>query len=180
MEKKKKTNPKLEAPKPLDVPDEMFAGLEGFGGLGGDTDHLTVKLALNRAPNHTNGKWQEGRVVWTADLDVNRALPAFCYATWSNPDASFQTEHFGRVILDGDELSEYCLWRSRLGEQPTREWESFLADLQPGPELKKRLEAFQFAAGPVPKAGATNQMEIGCKLLIDALPKATSTNSDSK
>jgi hypothetical protein len=173
-EKKKRTNPKLEAPKPLDVLSDLVGNMsEPFRMSDEETDHLTVKLALNRAPNHTNGKWQGGQVVWTADLDAGRALPAFCYATWSNPDARFQTERFGRVILDGDGLSEYCLWRSVLNAEQARGWETFLAGLRPGSELKKRLEAFQFTAEPVPTAGTTNQIEIGHKLLIDALGKET-------
>jgi len=170
-EKKRKSDPKLEAPKPLDVPGDLFKKLlEPLDTSGGGVDHLTVKLALDHAPNHSNGKWHDGQVVWAADLDENRPLPVLCYASWSHPDVEFQTAHFGNVILDGDELSEYCLWQSSLDGKHAQEWKSFLADLQPGENIRGKLEAFQFTAESVP--AATNQVNIGRKMLLDALPKA--------
>jgi len=178
---KKKTNPKLAAPKPLDATDDLIANwLGGFGGSNGEADHLTVKLALDRPPNHTNGKWQDGQVVWTTDLEPDRVLPFLCYAEWSNPDAQFQKEHFGNVILDGDDLSEYCLWRCRLDEQQVREWESFLAGLQPGNNLREKLKSFQFTAETVPATGGTNQLDIGRKLLMDSLPKNVDATSPAR
>lgn len=173
-EKEKKTNQKLEAPKPDDVMDDLFGDLlEPFDLFGGEADHLTVKLALNHAPNHSNGKWQNGQVVWTDDLDPNRALPVLYYADWSDPDGQFQKAHFGDVILDGDDLSEYCLWQNSLDGNQTHEWDSFLANLQPGDDLREKLEAFQFTFKPAD----TNQLEIGRKLLMDVLPKEIETNS---
>lgn len=171
---KKKTNPKLEAPKPDEVMDDLFGDLlQPFNLFGGEADHLTVKLALNHAPNYSNGKWQDGRVVWTADLDPNRPLPVLCFADWSNPDGQFQKTHFGNVLLDGDDLTEYCLWQNGLGGNQAREWDSFLANLQPGDNLREKVEAFQFTVKPAD----TNQLEIGRRLLMDALPKETETNS---
>jgi hypothetical protein len=170
---KEKTNPKLEAPKPLNVVDGLFTDLLGGFGESGETDHLTVKLALAHPPNQSNGTWQNGQVVWSADLDPDRPLPVLCYANWSDPDAQFQKAHFGNIILDGDELSEYCLWQNGLGRTQVREWESFLANLQPGNNLREKLEAFQFTAKP----DETNQLDVGRKLLIDALPKGVDTNS---
>ena len=164
-ELKKKTDPKLAAPKPLDAPDDLMADLLGGFGGGGETDHLTVKLALAHAPNQTNGKWQDGQVVWTTDLGADRPLPAFCFARWSNPDAPFQSAHFGGVILDGEKLSDYCLWQNGLEEKQARDWENFLAGLQPGAELRNKIEMFQFTIKPA----ETNQFEIGRKLLLDAL-----------
>ena len=175
-ELKKKTNPKLAEPKPLDAPDDLMTDLLGGFGGGGESDHLTVKLALAHAPNQTNGKWQDGQIVWTADLEADRPLPEFCYARWSNPDAQFQSAHFGTVILDGDELSDYCLWQNGLEEKQARDWETFLAGLQPSAELRNKIEIFQFTAGMVDKTAGTNQLNLGRKLLLDAL----GTNTVSK
>jgi hypothetical protein len=179
-ERDKKTDPKLEPPKPLNAMDELFADL--LGGSDGETDHLTVKLALAHSPNHTNGKWHDGQVVWEASLEKNRALPALCYAGWSSPDAQFQQAHFGRVLLDGDELTQYCVWHSGLGAEQVQQWELFLAGLQPGEELKKKLAAFQFTAEPARPAIKDKQypLAVGRKLLADALEKATATSPDSK
>ena len=172
-EKKKETNPKLEAPKPTDAFDDLVQNLlEPLSISGGETDHLTVKLALNHAPNHSNGKWRDGQVVWTADLDENRPLPVLCYASWSDPNTDFQKAHLGKAILDGDELSEYCLWQDSLGAEQAREWENFLVSLQPGNNLREKIKTFQFSVKPA----ETNQLEIGRKLLIEALPKEASAS----
>lgn len=173
-EKKKKTNPKLQAPKPMDVVGDLAQNLlEPLNVLGGAPDHLTVKLALKRRPNYTNGKWHDGQVVWTDDLEENRPLPVLCYASWSDPNADFQKAHFGKVILDGGDLSEYCLWQGGLGAEQQREWETFLAGLEPGNNLRQKLKAFQFGVKPA----QTNQLAVGRKLLMDALPEMAGTNS---
>jgi hypothetical protein len=175
-ERKRKTDPKQAPPKPLDAADDLVTELL-FEFQDGEADHLTVKLALNRAPDHTNGKWRDGQVVWTADLDANRPLPAFYYASWSNPDVKFQTDHFGGVILDGDELSQYCLWQAALGGEQVQEWESFLASVQPRPDLKAKIKNFRFVAGA---NGEQRPLATGRKLLLDALDNAKTVNAGSK
>jgi len=181
-EKKKQTEPGLKKPEPRELPGDLFEDLlEPFKLFGGEADQLTVKLALAHAPAHTNGKWQDGQVVWAASLDENRALPALCYASWSSPAAEFQKAHFGRVLLDGDELTQYCLWQCSLGGEQVPQWENFLAGLQPGQELTNKLDAFQFATEPARPAARDkqNQLEAGRKLLKDAL-KRPDAGSNSK
>jgi hypothetical protein len=166
-------NPGLAPPKPDDVVDDPAAILV-FGqpfDLSGETDHLTVKLKLPCAPDFTNGKWQDGEVVWSLDLSNDRPLPAFCYAGWSDPNATFQTKHLGGVLLDSGLLSQYCFWEGTLDAEHSREWESFLTALEPGPNLKKALENFQFSGEAVPAAVNGNQdyRYLGRKLLLEAL-----------
>ena len=160
-EKKTKTDPKLERPKPEDAINGLIAGLLGASGIDGETDHLTVKLALDRAPDRSNGKWRDGQVIWEADLDPNRALPVLCFASWSRPDEKFQISHFGKVLLDGDELAQYCSWQHGLDRKTVAAWEAFLARVQPGEELKAELQAFSFYGQP----------DNGRRLLVKALEK---------
>ena len=110
-------------------------------------------LTLPIAPTHTNGRWDETskQVVWDAsvaartnDLD----LPISCYANWAEPDGPFQLKHFGRLVLSGDQLTEYCVWRSSLGEKQAAEWDSLLESLYPGEELAKKLNAFRLLDEP--------------------------------
>ncbi len=162
-EQKRKTDAKLEAPKPLNAMDNLFADL--LTDSGGEADHLTVKLKLAQAPSHTNGKWQDGQIVWNADLDADRPLPAICYASWSHPDNDFQKTHFGRVLLEGDELMQYCLWESSLDEEESREWKTFLVGLKQGQNLKQELEAFRFVGGPNEEI----HPPAGCKMILDQL-----------
>jgi hypothetical protein len=176
--RQKKSDAKSEPPQPSAVTTDLLGEL--IDGSSGEPDRLTVRLELAHAPSHTNGKWQNGQVVWETTLDEKRALPVVCYASWSDSDAPFQAAHFGRVLLAGDALTDYCLWQYGLGAERMREWESFLAGLQPGSELNKQLATFQFAGEPKPPAGGTNQLNPGCQMLTDALAKGTETGSGSK
>jgi len=172
---KLKSDPQLEKPKPKpeDVANDLFANLLGISfDMGGDADHLTVKLSLKNAPDHSNGQWQDGRVVWDIDLPPDRPLPALCYANWNNPDETFQAAHFGGVLLAGDELTRYNLWRSALAPADGQAWDTFLSGLQPGSDLKQKIEAFQLTA-----KGGTNQLAAGRKLLVIALGESSRPNS---
>ncbi len=72
---------------------------------------------------------------------------------------SDQKEHFGGVVLTGDELTEYCLWRSGQDKQRGDEWDAFLAGLRPGSELVKKLDAFRFPGEP-DQAGTNSQQKV--------------------
>lgn len=172
MGETEKNDPKLAAPNPSDVFNDLCENLlEPLNESGGESDQLTVTLALNHAPNHSNGQWRNGKVVWTTGLDPDRPLPVLCYATWSDPNAEFQEKHFGKVILDGDGLTQYCLWQNGLSGRQASEWESFLASLQPEAKIREKLAAFQFTAESA--LTTTNQLNIGRKLLVHALSNVT-------
>jgi hypothetical protein len=118
--------------------------------FGGTSDHLTVKLSLPEPPAHTNGKWDEAtkQVIWDSDIEgkTNAALlPVVCYASWGQPDAAFQTNHFGRVFLKDEDLTMYCLWKAGLDERRSLEWENLLTTLQPGEGLIQKVKGFRFS-----------------------------------
>jgi hypothetical protein len=66
------------------------------------------------------------------------------------------------VVLIGDDLMEYCLWRSSQDSQRGGEWDAFLAGLKPGTGLIERLEAFRFS-------GETDQVMINGQQNIPSL-----------
>jgi hypothetical protein len=145
-ERKKKADPNLKRPTTAGFSNDLLNGLLADllgNNNGGETDHLTVKLALDRAPSHSNGRWQDGWVIWDADLNADRALPVLCFASWSRPATGFQEAHFGKIVLEGDDLTEYCLWFNGLNAQQAGEWEKILDGLQPGQVLKDQLDAFK-------------------------------------
>jgi len=75
----------------------------------------------------------------------------------ATPDMEFISAWMtGKVVLTGDELTQYCLWRSSQDKQRGDEWDAFLADLQPGSELVKKLDAFRFPDEP-DQAGTNSQ-----------------------
>jgi len=156
--KERKSKPELQRPGPASVEEELFAALFQFGS-GGSEDHLSVKLSLPSPPTHSNGQWDDARrqVLWALALEEKEKtarLPVFCYASWSLPDGQFQQEHFGRVILAGDELLKYCLWHGGLTETQGSEWDKFLTGLRAGEELTAKLEAFQFAGDGQKQSGS--------------------------
>jgi len=174
----RKQHPNTKRPEPEDVAGDAVASLLGFALSENTPDHLTVELSLPRSPVHTNGRWDEvqRQVVWDGDIGArtnSNQLPVVCYASWAQPDISFQTAHFGQVVLNGNELTEYCLWHQSLSPGLADAWDTFLAALQPGAALKERLAAFRFPMETIP-AGAGGQTNITSvsayarTLLIDA------------
>lgn len=169
-EAKKKLDAKLEKPEPRDALNGLMAEWMGESPGGGEADHLTVRLALDRAPVRSNGRWDNGQVVWKFDLDPDRALPALCYATWSRADAAFQQAHFGQVLLADAELMEYCYWQSALNEKQLAEWNQFLSGLRPGADLAEKIKGFQISTEPA--AGSDEEkspLAAGAKTLLTAL-----------
>lgn len=159
-EKERKLKPDAKKPEPSDVATDLFVALATSASSGQD-DHLTVKLALPSAPDHTNGKWDDTRkqVVWDSALEAKESAarwPVFGYASWSQPDDQFQREHFGRTILSGDNLLSYGIWRAGLSDARAGEWETFLSGLLPGGELTNKVATFEFAAGPEEKSAAAD------------------------
>ena len=154
------TNSRPDAPKPdsSTLMTELFDKLLPFN-LFDTADHLAVRLVLTAPPLHTNGRWDESRrqVVWEADLESRTnatRIPCLCYASWARPDEAFQTQHFGRVALAGDQLMQYCLWRNGLDPQHGSQWDAFVAGLQPDTGLRSKIDGFRFADEPA--AAPTN------------------------
>jgi hypothetical protein len=151
-EKDKKLKPDLKRPEPSEVVGDAFGNLVEFD-LFGKPDHLAVRLLLPSSPVHSNGRWDEAlkQVIWETDIEdrTNAShFPFSCYASWAQADQEYQKEHFGRVVLTGDELTQYCLWRSSQDKQKGGEWDAFVASLQPGSGLVARIDAFRFPGEP--------------------------------
>ena len=149
-EEDKKLKPDLKQPEPSEVVNDAVGNLVEFD-LFGQPDHLAVRLSLPSPPVHSNGRWDKAhkQVVWETDIEgrTNAShFPFFCYASWAQADREFQKRHFGRVVLTGDGLTQYCLWRSSQGKPYGDEWDDFVASLRPGRELAEKMDAFRFPA----------------------------------
>ncbi len=162
-EEDKKLKPDLERPQPEDVAKDTLNTLIEFGTYE-QVDHLVVRLSLPSSPVHSNGRWDEAlqQVVWDTGIEESgkaTQLPISCYASWARAGEPFQKEHLGKVALTGDELAQYCLWRSSLDAGRGGEWDAFLASLRPGSGLVESLDAFRFSGEPVP-AGTNAQQNL--------------------
>ncbi len=162
--KVKSSVPPADKPNPSDVTGDLFftvAGLK-FDLFGNTEDHLVVKLALTSPPIRTNGRWDETlqQVLWDSNLESGTntsRLPVLCYASWSDPDANFQKAHFGRVILTGDNLQQYCLWFAGLESKRAVEWATMLVSLR-SDGWNGKLAAFRFSGEPTPPADAASPL----------------------
>ncbi len=112
-------------------------------------EFLRVDLHIPRAPYTSNGDWNVAGVLqWRERLasgePEHTSLPNTLFALWSEPDVAYQEEHFGRVVLDNEDLGDYCEWRRELSKKRGREWDRFVKSLQPGEELIQSLRDFKF------------------------------------
>jgi len=128
----------------------VFDSVIWFQFLGGDV--LTVRFRLPQRPLATNGEWVDEELVhWKARLapaeePSNHSLPVQCYALWSEPDTEAQKNHFGRVLLNNEELAKYVLWYSGLTADEAREWDAFIDGLTPNDNLLSHVNEFRFSS----------------------------------
>jgi len=96
-------------------------------------DGVNLTLKLPAGPLVTNGNWDgnSSRLTWLF-ASKDKPLSHICYAAWASSDAAFQKAHFGRVVLDGQELAVYCLWHKGLTANERRRWDGLLKAVRPG------------------------------------------------
>jgi hypothetical protein len=149
-QKQLREDPTLARPDSFDViglySDVLLTGAILAGG-----DQLTLRLKTGREPVVTNGNWslKYRRVSWPKQfLPQPGQPPQLSYAAWDQPDAAAQESHFGKVVLQGESLIEYCLWYHGLTEVERQEWDAFADTLRPGDELAGKLKTFRFLHEP--------------------------------
>ncbi|QDU39067.1 hypothetical protein Mal4_34020 [Maioricimonas rarisocia] len=118
-------------------------------------DQLDVVLRCPVEPFRTNGGWsdEDSTVTWSKRLarrgkEPSGVLPVLLYAAWSVPDEAFQTERFGCVILKGEPLGRYCMWRNTLNEQQAAEWDTFVQSLRHDQDFVAAISEFRFSTDP--------------------------------
>lgn len=130
----------------------------------GRDDELRLSFVLPVAPHETNGDWdhEEMTLRWQGRLREKGGAATVCYAMWTVPNEKFQHAHFGRTVLEGDELAQFAaMYRSLTAEQ-CAEFDKHLTSLEPGDAIKGRVQDFQFvgAADDAAKRTARRMVEI--------------------
>ncbi|UCG47428.1 MAG: SAM-dependent methyltransferase [Phycisphaerales bacterium] len=137
---------------PNDMPEHVFESygieLETFFidfELFSRPDKVNVILTCPHKPHETNGQWDQakGQVSWSSKIE-DKDLPFLCYASIGEPNDAFQKQHFGKVILRGEQLVQYAFWRRGLSDRRQAQWDEFLASLEGGAEVRERIESFRF------------------------------------
>ncbi len=137
-----------DSPNPMQVlSDRIFASaLPSFGNA---RERVDVRLHVPLKPHLTNGTWDaESKVAeWNEDID-RVSVPAFAYAVWSVPDSKVQTDHFGRVILEQEDLAHYILWHAGLTGDEAKQWNAMLDGLKSESNPTETLRSFKFDDSP--------------------------------
>jgi hypothetical protein len=185
-ELERQTNAGAAEPKSLDVVGDIVTTLVDFRLFKSPNDHLVVKLALQTEPFYSNGNWDatNHQVIWESDLDEHKStahVPMFCYASWSVANEAIQKQHFGNVILAGEELLQYCLWHAELNSKQAGEWEAMLAGLRADSRIAATLDAFRFSNEPIESKSTDGAKqffpsEFARQTLKEALTKASQTS----
>ncbi|MBN1795152.1 MAG: hypothetical protein JW804_00615 [Sedimentisphaerales bacterium] len=116
---------------------------------------IQVVIKCTEEPFETNGDWDANdlKLTWSGTVNDNIIIPLHVYCFWSNPDKAFQQEHFGKIILSNQALTEYCAWQANLDEGKAKQWSQFLKTLKPDDSLKSNIEKFYFSDEKPTKAG---------------------------
>lgn len=154
-EANRETTPDAKRPQPTEVLGLLLedAFLPEFA-LFGASDALKVKLKLPCQPFATNGTWDgpSASVSWSKDMPARdkgaRRLSVCAYAFWAVPREAYQKQHFGRVLLQGEQLAQFCLWHCGLSPEEADAWDRFVETLKPGEDLADRVKRFVFSGEP--------------------------------
>lgn len=137
----------------------------------GHNGRIEVELSLASKPNFTNGKWdpKQRTVSWDGPLTSSNKgipfLPEICFALWSEPDEKFQKARFGKVILTGAKLTDYCIWRNGLTDNEAKLWDGVLTNHKPEKDLAASFKAAAKTAKPMP------YVKEGLDMLLNAMRK---------
>jgi hypothetical protein len=167
----KQKNPDASQPSSSSVFEQLISDALSFQ-LFDNGDSLSMKLELPHAPFAANGKWNERtkQITWSELIqpsDSNHLrLPTLLFAFWSQPNVMMQETHFGKVVLDGETMAQYCLWYRGLSQEEAVEWNKFVMTLLPGDDLVQRIEGFRFSHEPADDENGENMLSTTARELI--------------
>ena len=116
------------------------------------SDQVNVKLSLPHEPYDTNGQWDEDKkqITWSRKISREKIvdIPFLCYAAFAQPNEEYQKKHFGKIVLENEDLTQYCFWYQTLTSKQKQEWDQCLSTLQGQSEMWETLKAFRFSDLP--------------------------------
>lgn len=176
QEKSRKENPSAEEDRPRveDAFHELVTRqLVEFSPLT-VSDNLILKLQCPHRPFLTNGSWDDTTklVSWEKRIQDGVSMPPVCHAFWSAPDVEFQTRHFGKIVLRGEELAQYIVWYNGLKQTQQIAWDNLLSELRPGGRLVTQIENFRF---PGEKEDEESQAGVPRELILPKFQGERST-----
>jgi hypothetical protein len=174
-EVKRATDPNFPRPEGMEVFGKLVADLFFAGtGLELGGDQVTVGLTIARPAIATNGHWSEEsrRITWTPRSLSNEGWPTLTYAAWDEPDETAQKAHFGKLVLQGAPLLNYCLWFRGLTDAEQQEWDNFIGRLRPNSDHEQVLNKFRFSHEPIDR----DKRQLLASATVEALLKGLKEN----
>ena len=94
-----------------------------------DKDQVLISLKCPGKPISTNGKYDEKKqeITWTCKIR-KFIYPSIAQAMWAEPNLTYQTNHFGKIIIEGKKLSEFVILYNLLTPEEKTEADSVLSD----------------------------------------------------
>jgi hypothetical protein len=94
-----------------------------------DKDHVSISLKCPGKPISTNGKYNDEKQEITWTCKIRKCIyPSIARAIWTEPNLTYQTNHFGKIIIEGKELSEFVILYNLLTPEKKTEADSVLSD----------------------------------------------------
>jgi len=138
---------------------KLFEAIYNVDFLSPGSSSIQVVLSLPQEPLETNGDYDEdiGAITWSDRIDDRNdeaaKLPASLYALWVEPAIEFQEQHFGKVVIEGDDLAEYAMWENSLQDKQRKDLREMLARTDEQSAIDRLLK-FRFRG--IPDGGSTN------------------------
>ena len=144
--------------------------------LFGTENRVEVVLHLATEPLATNGRYDEKTrtLRWRGQLtERNKPTPhlgEMCYAVWAEPNEMVQKQCFGKVILTGQRLYEYCVWRESVSPKEADRWTAVLRSIRPGADVKATVTSAARRVGisDAPRR-APGPYDKGAELILQAV-----------
>jgi len=168
----RQSDPDLPAPDPREPLNNMVLELVGLQ-LFGRSDKLKLTLHTPVRPFLTNATWDAttNTVNWDLEIVGDKGVPTLVFAQWAVPNQEVQSQLFGAVILADDQLAQYVQWYVALTVEERAEWDKFVEQLRPGPELHNLVSNFRFQADTtkLPETPEIGQLRNGVELIANAI-----------
>jgi hypothetical protein len=138
--------PEVTEPDPFAVLVNLFGQLCDLSFIFG-RDELTLSLAVPIKPYLTNGAYEphDGLVTWRTELPTRRERPYVCLAHWAVPDEKAQSELFGKVRLENENLATFAVLFAGLPAKRQKEFADFVEAARRDPTVRERNEKSPFS-----------------------------------
>jgi hypothetical protein len=154
----------IDTPDPIrfDFQEQPFERIDGtllmYASSGdvewfGRTTGLKARVKIPTEPLWTNAHVIDGNSLeWRETIHgmtfYSNLMSTILYAAWAEPDADYQREHFGKVVLEGEDLADYVMWHMQLKREHAGEWDGLIESLSPDDTNLETLELFRFSDEP--------------------------------